>query len=216
LSRDNTFGHWFGMADPRECDLACFAAIRRLRNRMVDFERLTTFGFAETSVSIYYAIIVEKQLGGMMNPPTSEKRIFRAAAFPIFVSCFLLSLVTSIVTFLFSPDSPFTSRHIRFMLVLSVTISTAATFFVWRVTAEVLSTDGVEIWTVLGRRSLPWKDVAAVRIFPSLKLVCLRFSLASGRSRRVLFFQRRSGEFSDMITDLVSKDSFVWRQLNDA
>jgi len=60
---DNTFGHWFGMANPRECDFACLAAIRRLRNRMVDFERLTTFGFAETSVSIHYSTVVKKQLG---------------------------------------------------------------------------------------------------------------------------------------------------------
>jgi hypothetical protein len=51
------------MADPRECDLACFAAIRRLRIGMVDFEWLTTFGFAETSVSICCPPIIEKQLG---------------------------------------------------------------------------------------------------------------------------------------------------------
>jgi hypothetical protein len=150
----------------------------------------------------------------MTSPLTSERRIFRAAVFPVFAVFFVVSLTTAILTFL--PDSPFTPRHLRFILVLSVTVSTAATFFVWRFTAEVLSTNGVEIWTFFGRRLLPWEGVAAVRSFPSLKLVTLRFSLPSGRSRRVLFLQRRGGEFREMIADLVSKESLVWRQLNDA
>ena len=150
----------------------------------------------------------------MTSPHTSERRIFRASVIPVFGFFFVVSLTTAFVTFL--PHSPFTPRHIRFMLVLAVSLSTVMTFFVWRFTAEVLSTAGVEIWTFLGRRLLPWENVASVRSFPSLKLICLRFSLSSGRSRRVLFLQRRGGEFREMIADLVSKESLIWRQLNDA
>lgn len=151
----------------------------------------------------------------MMNPPTSERGVFRPAVFPIFAILFVPSLITAILTCL--RYSPFTLlQSIGIMLAVSITVSAAVTFFVWRFTAEILSTDGVEFFTILGRRLLPWNDVAAVRTFPSLKLVCVRFSLASSRSRRILFFQRRRGEFAEMIADLVPRDSLVWRQLNDA
>jgi hypothetical protein len=113
-------------------------------------------------------------------------------------------------------ESHITQGDVVFGLVVAVVVPTVATFLLCRFTADVLSSEGVETLTPLGRRLIPWKHTAAVRTFPFLKLVVVRFALPSGRSLRVLFFQRRAGEFRQMITDFVSIDSLVWEKLNDA
>jgi hypothetical protein len=145
----------------------------------------------------------------MEGSTISERRVFRAAALPIFGIFFFASLIEILILVLLnSPPGP---GDIMFFSILVIGVSATGTFFIWRFTAEVLSAEGVEIVTVFGRRLLPWKNVAAIYKFPILRLVCLRFTLASGRSRRVLFFQRRAGEFRQMIADLVRDESVLNR-----
>jgi hypothetical protein len=158
----------------------------------------------------------------MVNDLASGKRIFRPAVFPVFSIFFIIAFATAIVTFISGSssrlrmlDSLLLHAFITFLLPLAITVSAIVTFLIWRFTAEVLSTDSVEIFTFFGRRRLSWEQVVAVRTFPSLKLVYIRFSLRSGRFKRVLFFQRRTGELREMIEDMVSKESFVWKQLKN-
>ena len=153
----------------------------------------------------------------------SERRIFRAAVFPIFAILLVATVITGIVCEVgFSPCLPSTlSDFISFFVFLFVSpvIVSAAGAFLLRIwEAEVLSYEGVETSAFLyfRHRLLPWDDVVAVRTFPFLKLICVRFRLASGRSKWILFFQRRDGELSEVIADLVSKDSLVWKRLNEA
>jgi hypothetical protein len=109
----------------------------------------------------------------MANPKTYERRVFRPAVGPVFSIIFAFGLVGGLLAFV--PDTPLTIARIAFALLVTSLVSAAATLFVWWVTAEVLSPEGVEIWSVLGRRLLPWQDLVAIRPFPHLRLLCLRF-----------------------------------------
>jgi hypothetical protein len=157
----------------------------------------------------------------MTGVPASQRRLFRPAVAPVFSILFVFGLATAIITYISCSPSPLTLEDfvvgfIKIQLPAAIIVSAMVTFIIWRFTAEVLSPDGAGVLTLLGRRQLLWEHVEAVQTFPSIKLIYIKFSLRSGRFRRVLFFQRRPGELREMIADLVSKESFVWKQLNNA
>jgi hypothetical protein len=146
-----------------------------------------------------------------MNQTTSERRVFRAAALPVFTAFFVADLVAALLGCL--PESPFTLRHFEMALALSTIGAAAATYFMWRFMAEVLTAEGAETLTLSGRHLLPWAELAGVRTYPFMRMICLRFVPASGRSQRVLILQRRAGEFRAMLTGLVPIENPVWKKL---
>ena len=153
----------------------------------------------------------------MTNTLTSEKRVFRAAFLPVFVSYMIVALLTALFVWLrHYPHHPPTLSDFVFAIALSITVSSVITVFLRQFCYEVISADGVEVRTPVGNRLHSWNDLAAVYSVRSLRLVYLRFNLASGRSRRILFFQRTDGEFRKMTADLVSRESLIWKSLNDA
>ncbi len=145
---------------------------------------------------------------------SSERRVFRPAVLPVFGFYFGMGLFGGIAASF--PDTHFTVRWLAFLLLVAALVSALATFFIWRVGAEVLSSDGMQIWSIRGRRLLPWQDLVAIRPFPFLRLLYLRFFSEARGSRRVLIFQRQLGEFRRVVMDLVPKDNSVWRHLDDA
>jgi hypothetical protein len=150
----------------------------------------------------------------MTNMLSPERKVFRAAGLPVFTAFFVVALATVLLVFL--PESPFTLPHLEVMLGVSAIVAGAATYFIWRFMAEVLTAEGVEVLTFSGRHLHPWGELAAVRTYPFMRLICLQFAPASGRSRRVLIFQRRAGEFRAALTGLVPLESPVWKKLGNA
>jgi hypothetical protein len=154
----------------------------------------------------------------MTIPSISEKRKFRGSIWPIFAFFFVTSSITGVITICCSVDVAH-RNPILFGVILAVafTFSAAGTFYFYWFGGEVLSTKGIEVWLILlGYRLLPWTDVAAVYTFSPLKLVCIKFKSTSGQTNWRVLFQRRKGDFRQMITDLVPKDHLIWEKLNDA
>ena len=147
----------------------------------------------------------------MNTPVQPERRIVRPALAPIFAWYFVAGTFGGLVALF--PDTSLTLRRALFVSAVAASLSIAATLYFW-FTAAVLSSDGVEAG--LFRRRLLWQDLSEVQTFPFLTLLLLRFRSATGKSRRLLIFQRRRGEFRDMLADLISRDSLAWKLLSNS
>ena len=145
---------------------------------------------------------------------SSETCVFKPAVLPVFGIYFGVMLITGLLALY--PETPFTLPRLALLISLAGLISGALSLFVWRVTAETLSREGMEIWSIRGRRLLPWKDIATVQTYSRMRLVYLRFSSEAVGSRRVLIFQRKPGEFGRAVAELAPVESLVWRHFNNA
>jgi hypothetical protein len=151
---------------------------------------------------------------GVLNDPSSSERyVLRPAVLPILSIAFVVCLLTGIATIL--TDLPFYAADVYIILIVSIAGSSIATVYFWWITAEVLSPDGVEIWTFLGRRLLAWQYLVAIRPLPAMRVLYLRFDSGGAGVRRVLIFQRQAGEFRRIAAGFVPKGNPAWRQVND-